>query len=192
MKTKRILKVRNVIPLIFLIMLVGSCASGTPSGNLRSGAWSAQEQKETSVFMVNSLYDYLKGKKTPALLEFAALQNRSMRHIDLRSLADDMMLQLSAKKIRFIDREKRKDALSEIELSQAGVIDEKDAIPVGKLKSPNYILEGAITESSRIENGEKITNLAVSFKLVKVASTEIVWQNQKNFETKKSAEKYSW
>lgn len=77
---------------------------------------------------------------------------------------------LKSDAIELIEREKRLDAIREIELSQTGLIDEKAQIEAGKLLTAEYIVLGSIYD---INN-----QLSITVRIIETRSTRVIWQDK--------------
>jgi PBP1b-binding outer membrane lipoprotein LpoB len=142
--------------------------------------------------MVSSLYDMLKNGQKNAYLDVAKIQNLSSEHIDTSILANEIVTNLIKKRIKFLDRTKRGESLKEIQLGQSGMIEESSAIPVGKLKSPNYILSGDVNDNVVYRSGNRIQFLVITLKLTSVSTSELVWQEQQEFLKSTPEHRYSF
>ncbi|MDH5716712.1 MAG: penicillin-binding protein activator LpoB [Spirochaetia bacterium] len=157
-----------------------------------SRQWGPLEIKTTTNAMVNSLYNYLKQSNNPAYLDVSKIRNRTSEHIDTNMLANEITTNLLQKQIKFIDRTMREETIKEIEAGQTGLIDSESAIPVGELKSPNFLLMGDIIDNVRFVDGNRIQYLVVTLKLIETATSEVKWQNQQEFLKASAEEKMSW
>lgn len=77
---------------------------------------------------------------------------------------------LKSDSIELIEREKRLEAIREIELSQTGLIDEKAQIEAGKLLAAQYIVQGSIYD---INN-----QLSITVRIIETQSTKVIWQDK--------------
>lgn len=77
---------------------------------------------------------------------------------------------LKSDAIELIEREKRLEAIREIELSQTGLVDEKAQIEAGKLLTAEYIVLGSIYD---INN-----QLSITVRIIETRSTRVIWQDK--------------
>lgn len=77
---------------------------------------------------------------------------------------------LKSDSVELIEREKRLEAIKEIELSQTGLVEEKAQIEAGKLLTAEYIVLGSIYD---INN-----QLSITVRIVETASTRVIWQDK--------------
>lgn len=77
---------------------------------------------------------------------------------------------LKSDSIELIEREKRLEAIREIELSQTGLINEKAQIEAGKLLAAQYIVQGSIYD---INN-----QLSITVRIIETQSTKVIWQDR--------------
>ena len=77
---------------------------------------------------------------------------------------------MRANGVELVEREKRLEAIREIELSQTGLIDEKAQIEAGKLLTAEYIVLGSIYD---INN-----QLSITVRIIETRSTRVIWQDK--------------
>ncbi len=77
---------------------------------------------------------------------------------------------LKSNQIELIEREKRLEAIREIELSQTGLVDDKAQIEAGKLLTAEYIVLGNIYD---INN-----QLSITVRIIETATTRVIWQDK--------------
>ncbi|MBN1533966.1 MAG: hypothetical protein JXA20_14950 [Spirochaetes bacterium] len=144
--------------------------------------WGPKEINETTRAMVDSIYDFLKNDwKGSAIIRLKRVQNKSSQHVQTKLLSDSIITSLVKKKIAIEEDDFIKDTLQEIEKSQAGLVDENYSIPVGTLRSPNFLLSGTIHDNVRYEGRKEIQYIVVTFKLTNLATGQRAWSDQKEF-----------
>lgn len=72
--------------------------------------------------------------------------------------------------VDLIEREKRLEAMREIELSQTGLVDEKAQVEAGKLLTAEYIVLGSIYDIN--------DRLSITVRIVETKSTRVIWQEK--------------
>jgi TolB-like protein len=72
--------------------------------------------------------------------------------------------------IELVEREKRLEAIREIELSQTGLIDERAQIEAGRLVTAEYIVLGSIYD---IDN-----QISITVRIVETKTTRVIWQDK--------------
>lgn len=77
---------------------------------------------------------------------------------------------LKSDAIELVEREKRLEAIREIELSQTGLIDEKAQIEAGKLLTAEYIVLGSIYDIN--------DQLSITVRIIETRSTRVIWQDK--------------
>lgn len=188
-------KKSNIFQITLSIIFLVSCATTRYMDIKDAGGsryWGPKEIGITAKKMVGSLYNYLKDSKSFAYLDFTKIRNRTSEHIDTKLLANEISTNLIKKRIKFIDKNKRAMAMKEIELGQSGLIDEEGAIRAGNLKSPNFILSGDVSENLRYVSGKKVQYLVTTLRLTKLATSELVWQEQQKFLKSTKEDKLTW
>lgn len=155
--------------------------------------WGAKEIQETTKLMVDSIYAFFKDEwKGPAMIRVKSVVNKSSQHVQPKMLTNAITSNLIKKKIAIEEDEFIKETLEEIEKSQAGLIDENYSIPVGSLKSPNFILSGRIDDNVTYEGGKETQYIVVMMKLTNLATGQSVWSDTKEFYKVASTKSYSW
>ncbi|MFC1669269.1 hypothetical protein ACFL20_02685 [Spirochaetota bacterium] len=171
--------------LLFITFLIIASCGGTqyrdPARDRGSREWGPKEIKDTVNLMVKSLYSHLKANKRPAYLQVKKIRNRTSEHIDTKMLADEITSNLIQRRIRFLDPTHTSSAIKEMEKGMTGMVDPNSAIPVGKLKSPNFYLYGSISDNVRYVRGRKVQYLVVTLKLTSLTTGVVAWQLQKQF-----------
>ncbi len=77
---------------------------------------------------------------------------------------------MKSEAIELVEREKRLDAIREIELSQTGLVDEKKQIEAGKLLTAEYVVLGSIYD---INN-----QLSITVRIMETRSARLIWQDK--------------
>ena len=180
------------IPLLMVTMCKSATRYSDPAKAEGSQNWGPKEVKITVNKMVGSLVQYLKANNKEAYLSVSKIRNRTSEHIDTQMLSNAIVTELIKQKIKFIDMSSRGDSIKEIEAGQTGLVDSDYAVSAGGLKSPNYFLNGDITDNVRIADGEKIQYLVTTLRLTDVASNQAEWQEQQEFLKTSDTEKYTW
>lgn len=154
--------------------------------------WGPAEVTSTVDLMVQSIQLYFQKTKEKPYIELSKIQNRSSEHIETGMLANDITTNLLKKKIIFVDRRERADAIKEIEIGQRGIIKSDSQIQAGELLSPNFKLSGEITDNVRYVDGEKIQYIVVTLRLLKISTGSIEWQEEKKFLKVSKNQKFGW
>ncbi len=164
--------------------LPAGCASGTTydDPNRAAGArgWGPFEVKQTAATMVSELYAHLSSKDEPIYLAFKPIRNRTSEHIETEMLAAQIRESLIQKKVRFVQLNLRGEIIKEMEMGRTGLVDES-AIPVGQLKSPNYFLEGVISDTNNVVGGRSVQYIVVTMSLTRARSGVMEWTRNKEF-----------
>ena len=170
--------------LIFFSLFFLSCASThyvSPSDAEPSREWGPTEVSATVDLMVASAQSYFETSKERPFIELNKIQNKTSEHINTNMLANEIATSLIKRKIVFVDRSQRADAIKEMELSQRGMVRANSAIPTGEFVSPNFKLSGEITDNVRYVDGEKNQYIVVTLRLLKLSTGSITWQEEKKF-----------
>jgi PBP1b-binding outer membrane lipoprotein LpoB len=82
--------------------------------------WGPTEVSATVDLMVASVQTYFETSKERPFIELNKIQNKTSEHINTNMLANEIATSLIKRKIVFVDRSQRADAIKEMELSQRG------------------------------------------------------------------------
>ncbi len=169
----------------FIILFTISCSTQINflKEDKSSTEWGPREIIETTEQVSSSLNQFLI-KNNSNVIEIGKFKNKTSEHIDTELLTKELMNSLIKNQIRFVDRTKRKLALEETELSQKGLTEKEIKLSIDV---PEYILECTILDNVRYIDKNKVQYINVSFGLIKLSTSSVVWQENKNFikETKK-------
>lgn len=179
-----LLKASKILEVLSLSLLLCGCTSIEYSKveNSEPGdEWGPAEISSTVEVMVSSVQAYFQRTKEKPYVELVRIQNRSSEHIDTGMLGNEIATNLIKKKIVFIDRRERADAIKEIEIGQKGLISASSQIQAGELVSPNFKLSGEISDNVRYDGSEKIQYIVVTLRLLKLSTGTIEWQEEKKF-----------
>lgn len=178
---------------IFLFIL--RCASTeyqNPTQAQPTPEWGPKEINETVEAMVNSLEKYFQETKAKPYIEISKIQNKTTEHIDTKMIVNKIATQLTKKKIVFVDRTHREDAIAEMKIGMRGMVREDTAIKPGEFLSPNYKLSGEIIDNVQYDGGKKIQYITITLRLLKLETGGIDWQEEKEFLKVSEQPKLSW
>jgi uncharacterized protein (TIGR02722 family) len=180
---------------IILITFYISCA-GTqykdPKKERGSMEWGPKEVGDTVESMVGSMQNYFIESNAKPYVELNKIQNKTSEHIDTKMLGNQIATNLVRRKIVFVDRSSREDAMKEMALGMRGMVTEDSAIKPGEFVSPNFKLNGEITDNVRYVNGKKVQYIVVTLRLLKLSSGAIEWQDEKQFLKVSDQPKFGW
>jgi len=179
---QKIIIFASIIALSFISCGGGGTQYVDPARDRGSAAWGPREVKTTVNRMVDSLYTYLRDDwGRPAYIENRPIRNRTSEHIDTQMVSNEIVTSLIRKRITFIDRTITDDAIKEMEMGMTGLIDPATAIPIGGLVSPNFFLEGEISDNVRFVGNRQVQYLVVTLRLTELRTRTIRWQEQQEF-----------
>jgi len=179
----------------FVIILLHSCTTTNfikQEKQEPTPEWGPAEMNATAEYMVGALQEYFERSKEKPYIELAKIQNRSSEHIETGMLTNSIVTNLVQRKIVFVDRRERADAIKEIELGQKGIVKSDSQLPVGELLSPNFKLSGEITDNLRYVDGDKVQYLVVTLRLLKLSTGSIEWQEEKKFLKVSKRQRVGW
>ena len=177
---------KKIIIFASIVLLISCGGGGTqyvdPARDRGSATWGPREIKTTVNRMVESLHTYLRNDwNKPAIIENRQIRNRTSEHIDTQIVSNEIVTSLIQRRISFIDRSITEDAIKEMEMGMTGLIDPASAIPIGELLSPNFFLEGEISENVRFIGNRQVQYLVVTLRLSELRTRMVRWQDQQEF-----------
>jgi PBP1b-binding outer membrane lipoprotein LpoB len=179
----------------FILILISFCTTTKFIQEEKQEAtpeWGPAEISATAEYMVKSVQEYFDRSKEKPYIELAKIHNRSSEHIETGMLTNSIVTNLLQRKIIFVDRRERADAIKEIELGQKGIVKSDSQLPVGELLSPNFKLSGEITDNLRYVEGDKVQYIVVTLRLLKLSTGSIEWQEEKKFLKISKRQRVGW
>ncbi|MCZ8343281.1 MAG: penicillin-binding protein activator LpoB [Leptospira sp.] len=173
---------RIVIGTSFLF--VNLCSTVSYQNPLKSEGtkqWGPLEIRETVKLMSASLGDYYQLELKQGYFEWKSIQNSTSEHIDTKILSNEILTQLTKKKVPFVDTGEREDSVKEIGFGKTGMVSPETRLAIGKFKSPSHRIKGEINEVVNFERGKKIQYITVTLFLISLETNQIVWSEQSNF-----------
>ncbi|MDF3819182.1 penicillin-binding protein activator LpoB [Leptospira sp. 96542] len=142
--------------------------------------------------MSQSLGNFYTTEIKTGYLEWKSITNSTSEHIDTKLITNEIFLQLSKKKVPFVDTSIREEAAKEMGFGRTGMVSPETKLAIGKFKSPSHFIKGEINEVVNFESGKKIQYITVTIVLVSLESNQIVWSEQSNFYKTSRVEGYGF
>lgn len=145
--------------------------------------------------MVTSLttspqFAQIKGRPIVVIGKF---KNSTSEHIDMRSLADKVQVQVSqSNKFAFQDKEARKELAEEYEYQGSGYVKGSEAKGPGSQASADYVLTGEISSMVQEVGADKIVYYKMTMKLNNLKTGIIDWTDEKELRKKFEKQGVSW
>jgi len=118
------------------------------------------------------------------------MKNSTSEHIDMRSLADKIQVQLGkTEKFAFIDKGAREEIAQEYEYQGSGYVRPDSAKGPGNQIGADYLMTGEIASIVEEVGNDKVVNYKMTTKLHNLKTGIIEWSDEK--ELKKKFEKRS-
>ena len=194
--------VRTLLTSVAVVLLLGSLGCGTrtvrvdpdqePESKWGYTGTSSQDLRTTTRKMAESIVQLpqIAGAQTPPTIAFQPMKNNTSEYLNTSAFQDEIraiLIQHSAGKVRFVDREIQAAILEERGLKREGVVGtsgEKTLLGV------DYFLTGQMDSIDTRGRGRQSTYMRYSFRLTDTESGAIVWQDR--YEVKKAALKPLW
>jgi len=145
--------------------------------------------------MVNSLAEteYFKTIQGRPIIVIGKFKNSTSEHIDMRSLADKIQVNLSQTgKFAFQDKAARKEMAEEYEYQQSGYVAAEVAKGPGQQASSDYLMTGEISSIVQEVGRDKMVYYKMTTKLHNLRSGIIEWTDEKELRKKFEKKRVSW
>jgi uncharacterized protein (TIGR02722 family) len=127
------------------------------------------------------------------LIVIGKMRNSTSEHIDLRSLADKLLVQLSKTgRFSFQDKDARKEIAEEYEYQGSGYVRPGEAKGPGQQAAADYMMTGEISSIVQEVGGDKLVYYKFTAKLHNLRSGIIEWTDDKELRKKFEKKGVSW
>ena len=107
-------------------------------------------------------------------------RNKTTEHIDLQALYDHIKTALiQSGDFTFLDKAARREIAKEYEYQGSGYVRPDEAQGPGNQRGARFLLGGVITSTVQQVGNKKVVYYKATFELTDIATTEIVWTDQK-------------
>ena len=107
-------------------------------------------------------------------------RNKTTEHIDLQALYDHIKTALiQSGDFTFLDKAARQEIAKEYEYQGSGYVRPDEAQGPGNQRGARFLLGGVITSTVQQVGNKKVVYYKATFELTDIATTEIVWTDQK-------------
>ena len=143
--------------------------------------WNQNDMQLVAKKMIGSMEGWIDGRaveKPVVILEVP--RNRTSEHIDIQALYDHVKTTLiQSGKFTFLDKTARQEIAEEYEYQGSGYVREDEAQGPGNQRGARYMMGGVITSTVQQVGSQKVVYYKATFELTDIATTEIVWTDQK-------------
>ena len=143
--------------------------------------WNQNDMQLVAKKMIGSMEGWIDGRaveKPVVILEVP--RNRTSEHIDMQALYDHVKTALiQSGKFTFLDKTARQEIAEEYEYQGSGYVREDEAQGPGNQRGARYMMGGVITSTVQQVGSQKVVYYKATFELTDIATTEIVWTDQK-------------
>jgi uncharacterized protein (TIGR02722 family) len=182
----------RALVVVGVALAVTACGTTTvyvePGSITHDVAFTDTDLRMNAEAMVNSLVEasFLRQLDEPPLLALSGIENRTMDHIGVLSFENTIQTRLlESGRFRIVDRTVLETAAQERALASLQRIDVADAVRLGEAIGAEYFLLGEMSAIDAAHGSRPVAYKKLSMRLVDVATTEIVWADEK--EIKKAA-----
>jgi uncharacterized protein (TIGR02722 family) len=149
--------------------------------------------------IAKKMVDSLAASKTFAQIQgkpivvVGKMKNSTSEHIDMRSLADKIQVQLSrTEKFAFMDKGAREEIAQEYEYQGSGYVDPNKAKGPGAQSSADYLMTGEISSIVQEVGADKLVYYKMTTKLHNLKSGVIEWTDEKELRKKFEKQNVGW
>lgn len=127
------------------------------------------------------------------VIVIGSMKNSTAEHINMKSLADKMMVQLQQTgKFAFTDKETRPDVAQEYEYQGSGYVDPSTAAGKGQQIGAQYMMTGEIASIIQEVGGDKRVYYKMTTKLHDLRTNLVVWADEKEIAKRFEKKSVSW
>ncbi len=149
--------------------------------SMLSDKWNPNDMQLVAKKMTNSMETWVvaqSGEKPVVILEMP--RNKTSEHIDMQALYDHVKTALiQSGQFTFLDKAARQEIAEEYEYQGSGYVRENEAQGPGNQRGARYMMGGVITSTIQQAGSRKVVYYKATFELTDIATTEIVWTDQK-------------
>ncbi|MFN3455318.1 MAG: penicillin-binding protein activator LpoB [Pseudobdellovibrio sp.] len=186
---------KNIL-LLTILMLMFSCAQKAfvkgdyedpEKQNLLNDQWSETDMQVVVKNLTASMLAHpaIANAKTPPIVMFTKLQNKTSDHIDMQSIVDMMTVELSQSgKIAFVNKQAREDVAEEYNYQNSGMVSEETKKTAGGQIGADYIVDGRLDSITQTVDKEKTVYYKLTLNLTNLKTNIIVWTNHKEIRKK--------
>jgi penicillin-binding protein activator len=121
------------------------------------------------------------------------MKNSTSEHIDLKSLADKIQVQLmKTEKFSFIDKGAREEIAEEYEYQGSGYVNPQNAKGPGQQAAADYMMTGEISSIIQQVGNDKLVYYKMTSKLHNLRTAVIEWTDEKEIRKKFEKKGVSW
>lgn len=155
--------------------------------NLLNDQWSETDMQVVVKNLTASMLAHpaIANSKTPPIVMFTKLQNKTSDHIDMQSIVDMMTVELSQSgKIAFVNKQAREDVAEEYNYQNSGMVSEETKKTAGGQIGADYIVDGRLDSITQTVDKEKTVYYKLTLNLTNLKTNIIVWTNHKEIRKK--------
>ena len=185
---------RYIFATVALVVSLGLAACGGPKAftkgeygdpkeiSMLDDKWNQNDMQLVAKKMIVSMETWIgvqaSAEKPIVILEMP--RNRTTEHIDMQSLYDHVKTALiRSGQFGFLDKAARQEIAKEYEYQGSGYVNEDEAQGPGNQRGARFLLGGVITSTVQQVGKNKVIYYKATFELTDIATTEIVWTDQK-------------
>lgn len=149
--------------------------------------------------IAKKLAESLSGSRTFAQLQgrpvlvIGKMKNSTSEHIDMRSLADKLEVQLArTERFAFTDKGAREEIAEEYEYQGSGYVKPGEAKGPGQQASADYLMTGEISSIVQEVGRDKLVYYKMTAKLHDLRTGVVAWTDEKELRKKLQKRSVSW
>ncbi|MGQ0508886.1 MAG: penicillin-binding protein activator LpoB [Myxococcaceae bacterium] len=147
-------------------------------------------KKMVSSLATSGAFQQIQGRP---LIFVGKMKNSTSEHIDMRSLSDKILVQLTnTGKFAFLDKGAREEIAEEYEYQSSGYVDPSKAKQKGLQASADYMLTGEISSIIQQVGNDKLVYYKMTTKLHNLKTAVIEWTDEKEIRKKFEKKGVAW
>lgn len=155
--------------------------------NLLNDQWSETDMQVIVKDLTDSMLAHpaIANAKTPPVVMFTKLQNKTSDHIDTQSIIDMMTVELNQSgKIAFVNKQAREDVAEEYQYQGSGMVSEETKKGAGGQIGADYIVDGRLDSITQTVDKDKTVYYKLTLNLTNLKTNIMVWTKHKEIRKK--------
>lgn len=190
------MKIFKFVTVVAALLFVSSCGQKAfvkgdyedpQKQNLLNDQWSETDMQVIVKALVQSMLSHpaIANAKTPPVVMFTKIQNKTSDHIDTQSIIDMMTVELSGSgKIQFVNKQAREDVANEYDYQNSGMVSEETKKSKGGQIGADFIVDGRLDSITQTVDKEKTVYYKLTLNLTNLKTNIMVWTNHKEIRKK--------
>lgn len=186
---------------LFALLILSGCGSSnyvsTANTDQMNDRFSNTDLRIMSQDMYQSIMNRLENiygddERMP-VIAFLHITNKTTDYINTEDIADKLQINLiQAGSLRFVDRSKIQDMVSQFDLASSGMMDSDTVQEAGRVLGNDFFLSGDLSSITNADRRVRQTYYRLSMRLVDAETNEIVWADESEIKKEQSRSFIDW